>query len=294
MDLSVVIAANDAARSIDRCLQHLARACAGLRAEFIVADASRDDTAARVEAFGRPATLIRCAADTLAPYLWAVGYSHSSGRVVAFTTGHCLVSPGWASALTRALDGGASGAGGALVIGAGTKPLDWAIYYLRYSAVMPHTLGAGRISGEIAGDNAAYTRGALDRHAATFERGFWELDFHRLLRAAGGWLEAVPSATVTFTNSFPAATIIRHRFAHGRHFGAGRVAGGKRTAWQIVVAAPLVPVILAGRAAVRVLRGGPVPWRFAAALPWFLILSAAWAAGEARGALGGGHGDTAG
>ena len=284
MDVSVVIAANDAARSIDRCLRHLARACAGLRAELIVADGSRDDTAARAEAFGSPVTVIRCPADTLAPQLWAIGYRRATGRVVAFTTGHCLVSPGWATALTRAIDGGASGAGGPLVIGAGTRPLDWAIYYLRYSGVMPQTIGAGRIAGEIAGDNAAYSRPALDRHAATFQHGFWEIDVHRLLRADGGWLEAVPAATIAFTNSFPAATIVRHRFAHGRHFGASRVQGGTRAWWQIALTAPLVPFVLAARAAGRLRHAGP-PWRFVAALPWFLVLATAWAAGEAHGAV---------
>jgi glycosyltransferase involved in cell wall biosynthesis len=285
MDLSVVIAANDAARSIDRCLQHLVRACAGLRAELIVADASRDGTAERVEAFGAPARLIRCAGDTLAPRLWALGYRQSTGRVVAFTTGHCLVSPGWAHALTRAVAAGAGGAGGPMVIGDGTRPLDWAVYYLRYSSFMPQTLGAGRITGEIAGDNAAYARTALDRHATSFDRGFWEIDFHRHLRADGGWLAAVPEAVIAFSDSFPASTIIRHRFAHGRHFGAGRVAGGTRRRWQVVAAAPLVPFVVASRAARRAWRADAAPWRFVAALPWFFVLAAAWAAGEARGAL---------
>lgn len=284
MDLSVVIASIDSARSIDQCLRHLERSCEGLHAEFIVADASRDDTAARIAALGGPAMLIPCATDTLAPQLWAAGYRQSTGRIVAFTTGHCLVSPGWAAALTEALDQGATGAGGPLVIGEGTGPLDWAVFYLRYAGVMPHTLGAGRLIGEIAGDNAAYRREALDRHAATFARGFWEIDFHRLVRTDGGWLAAAPRAVVAFSRSFPARTILRHRFAHGRYFGAGRVGGGTRTAWQIVLAAPLVPFVLAGRAAMRAARG-PAPWRFIAALPWFLSLAGAWAAGEAWGAM---------
>lgn len=284
MDLSVVIASIDSARSIDQCLRHVERSCAGLQAEFIVADASRDDTAARVAALNGPAMLIPHAPGTLAPQLWADGYRQSTGRIVAFTTGHCLVSPEWATALTDALAQGATGAGGPLVIGEGTGPLDWAVFYLRYAGVMPHTLGAGRVTGEIAGDNAAYRREALDRHAATFARGFWEVDFHRLVRADGGWLAAAPRAVIAFSRSFPALTILRHRFAHGRHFGAGRVGGGTRTAWQIVLTAPLVPFVLAGRAAMRAARG-PAPWRFIAALPWFLPLAGAWAAGEAWGAL---------
>ncbi|MEO6221794.1 MAG: hypothetical protein ABIP90_00990 [Vicinamibacterales bacterium] len=149
---------------------------------------------------------------------------------------------------------------------------------------MPHTLGSGRTAGEIAGDNAAYLRAALDRHSTTFDRGFWEVDFHRQLRADGGWLAAIPAAAVEFSRSFPFATIFRHRFVHGCFFGAGRVKSGVREARRILLAAPLVPFILAGRAAIRA-AGGPSSWRFVVALPWFLVLATAWAAGEAWGSL---------
>jgi glycosyltransferase involved in cell wall biosynthesis len=284
MDLTVVIASIESSRSIDLCLSHLARSCAGLQVEFIVADASRDDTADRVQAYGGSAILISCRPGTLAPQLWAAGYRKATGRVVAFTTGHCLVSQDWATALIKAIDDGATGAGGPLVIAGGTGPLDWAVFYLRYAGSMPHTLGEGRTAGEIAGDNAAYVRTALDRHATTLSGGFWEIDFHRLVRGDGGWLAAVPHAVIAFSRSFPFATIFRHRFAHGRQFGAGRVKGGTRAAWQIVLAAPLVPFVLAGRAASRA-AGGPAPWKFVAALPWFLPLAFAWAGGEAWGAL---------
>ena len=283
MDVSVVIASIDSAQSIARCLSHLQRSCAGLSTELIVVDASGDGTAGRVRALGLDLPLIEHPVGTLAPQLWADGYRRSTGRVVAFTTGHCLVTPAWASALVTALDQGATGAGGPLVIGSGTRPLDWGIYFLRYAGFMPQTLGSGRIAGEIAGDNAAYTREALDRHMATFDRGFWEIDFHRLVRADGGWLTAVPDAVVEFSRSFPVRTILRHRFAHGCHFGAGRVRSGARTSWQILLAAPLVPLVLASRAARRAASGQSFP-RFAASLPWVLTLAGAWALGEAWGA----------
>lgn len=287
MELSVVVAATDASRSIERCLRHLERSCAGLRAELLVVDASTDDTAARVAALRGAATLFRLRPGTLTPQLWAEGYRRSSGRIVAFTTGHCLVLPAWARSLVQALEAGAAGAGGPLVLGRDTGPLDWAVFYLRYSAFTPERLGAGRIAGDIAGDNAAYRREALDRHAAALERGFWEIDFHRRLRADGDWLAAVPAALIEFGPSFPLRTIISHRFAHGTHFGAARVRGGARARWQIVLAAPLVPLVLAARAAARVLGTNRGRWRFVVALPWFLVLASAWAAGEAWGAMRG-------
>jgi glycosyltransferase involved in cell wall biosynthesis len=280
----VVIASIESSRSIRQCLNHVTRSCEGLRAEVIVADASHDDTAAQVKGMGDPFVLISSPPGTLAPELWAAGYRRASGRVVAFTTGHCLVTPGWAVSLVKAIEDGATGAGGPLVLAGDTGPVDWAIFYLRYAAFMPHTMGSGRLVGEIAGDNAAYAREALDRHSTMFDRGFWEVDFHRCVRADDGWLVGVPSATVEFSRSFPFATIFRHRFVHGRSFGAARVRGGGRAAWQILLAAPLVPFLLAGRAGIRA-AGGPSPWRFVAALPWFLMLAGAWAAGEALGAL---------
>ncbi len=284
VDLTVVIASIDSTRSLASCLAHLARACQGLRAEVIVVDASEGDAADQVKAACAPVTLLQRRAGSLAPHLWAEGFRQSTGRLVAFSTSHCLVSPGWATALIRTIDDGATGAGGPLIIGTRTSPLDWAVFYLRYAAFMPHVLGDGRTDRELAGDNVAYRRDALDRHAATFTQGFWEVDFHRRVRADGGWLAAVPAALVEYSRSFALATILRQRFAHGRDSGASRVTAGIRSSWQVVLAAPVVPFILAARSAVHAV-GGPAPWRLAVALPWFLPLAVAWAAGEAVGAI---------
>ncbi|MEO6221793.1 MAG: glycosyltransferase [Vicinamibacterales bacterium] len=116
MDLTVVIASIESARSITQCLNHMTLACAGLRAEIIVADASHDDTQARVNALMGSSILIACPPGTVAPQLWAAGFRRASGRVVAFTTGHCLVSPAWATSLLKAIGDGAAGAGGPLVL----------------------------------------------------------------------------------------------------------------------------------------------------------------------------------
>ena len=283
----MVIANIDAERSLATCLRNLRTSCAGLDAELIVCESASSAGPRRGLFTDDGIRLLQCPADMLTPGLWAEGFRHSTGRIVAFTTAHCLVSPAWAKDLMAAIDQGAAGAGGPMVIGAGTGPLDWAVFFLRYSAFMPGTLGRGRIAGEIAGDNAAYRRDVLDRHAATFEHGFWEVDFHRLLRADGGWLAAVPTARAELAQSFHLRTIAVHRFRHGRQFGAGRVKDGERGVGQVVIAAPLIPFVLALRAGRRVFSRAGSRWRFAAALPWFLILAGAWAAGEACGALRG-------
>jgi hypothetical protein len=184
------------------------------------------------------------------------------------------------------IEAGATGVGGPFDLAPHTSVTDWAVFYLRYSAFL-HAPARRGVATEIAGDNAAYRRDALDRHAASFGEGFWEVDFHHRVRAEGGTLALVPDAAVTFGRSFPFGTILRQRFVHGRHFGAGRVASGARRAWQVVLAAPVVPLVLVRRIAARVLPHPRHRRRFALALPASLALAAAWSAGEAWGAVAG-------
>lgn len=283
MDLTVVVASLEARHTIAACLDRLETACAGLAHEILVIDASADRTLDAVRGRGGATQMFELPVGTLAPALWSAGIARARGRVVALTTGHCLVTPTWASALVAAIDGGAAAAGGPFRVAQGTGPTDWAVFYLRYSAFLPAVMGAGRIDGELAGDNAAYRHADLMRHPDVYAHGFWELDMHRVIRAEGGWLAAVPEAVCEFGRSFPFLVVARHRFAHGQHSGASRAGQRIRPAWQIVAGAPLVPVVLAVRAAGRVTRDGG-SWRFWAALPWFLTLASCWAAGEAVGA----------
>lgn len=282
MDLTVVVASLEARQTIAACLDLIHASCRDLAYEVIVCDASTDGTAHVLRGRGDVEVVTR-PPGTLAPELWSAGLARARGRFVALTTGHCLVGAAWAPALVQALAGGAAGAGGPLTIAAGTRPIDWAVFYLRYSAFLPGVLGRGRIAGELAGDNVAYRRDRLLPHAEMYDTGFWEVDVHRALRADGGWLEAVPEAACAFGRSFPFLFVARHRFAHGRHFGATRVRQGIRPAWQIVAGAPLVPFVLANRARLRVGRDGG-SWRFWASLPWLIALAACWAGGEAIGA----------
>ena len=285
-DLTVVIATVDAARSIVRCVEAVQRSCSGLRAEIMVVDASTDGTADLIAARWPALCLVRLPTGTLTPRLWAEGAARTTGRVVAFTTGHCAPVEWWARSLLERIDEGAVGAGGPLGLAAAAGVVDRAVFYLRYSGFLPETLGDGRVEGEIAGDNAAYRRDALERHADLVSDGFWEVDFHRAVREDGGWIAASRDAVAWFGPSFPFRTIVRHRFEHGRHFAGSRVRRRETSRWRIVAVSPLVPAVLALRAARRVLPFRTHRMRFLSALPVFTLLAAAWALGEAVGALG--------
>jgi hypothetical protein len=284
-DLSVVVASIDAAHAIASCLRALEEGTRGVEAEVVVVVASRENDAQTARRAAPNATVIVEPSGTLTPVLWARGFHASTGNVVAFTTAHFLVGPGWGRAMLDGVASGAVGVGGPIRLARSTTPTDWATYFLRYSAF----LGLGdhdrAVVADIPGDNAAYERSALERHAESFANGFWEIDFHRRVRADGRELAMLPGAASWFSRSFTLRDITRQRFEHGRHFGAWRVRSGGVSRRRVIAASPLVPPLLLARIAARVARRPSLAWRFAIALPALAVLAVAWALGEVAGAL---------
>jgi len=287
LDVSVIIASVESAESIGRCIESVRAALQGKYSEVIVVDASRDTSADIAERELGHAAVIRCAPGTLTPELWAAGIVRSSGRVIALTTGHFEVGPSWMENLETALREGHTGAAGRLDLGNATSVTDWAVFYLRYSEFLREPKQVQRGVAGIPADNAAYDGEAIRRFVKNSDDGFWEVEFHRQLHAAGGSLAMVPGATARYARSFPFLTIARHRFHHGRHAGAWRVSRALRSPVMIVAGTPLVPFALALRAWRRVRPMLQHRGRFLRALPAFLVLAGCWAVGEAVGAVSG-------
>jgi glycosyltransferase involved in cell wall biosynthesis len=286
-DVSVVIASVESERSIDRCIDSVRDALMGVRSELFVVDASRDGSAEIAEKKLGTAQVTRCAPGTLTPELWATGIARSTGKMVALTTGHFEVAPTWISSLSAGLEGGALGVAGCMDLGSETSVTDWAVFYLRYSEFLVEPERLLRGVGAIPADNAAYDGEAIRRFVTTTDDGFWEVEFHRQLHAAGASLALIGGAGARCLRSFPFATIAGHRYRHGRHAGAWRAATGAKSSLAIIAASPLVPVALAARAWRRVRGSAPHRARFVRALPRFLVLATLWAVGEAVGALAG-------
>ncbi len=286
-DVSVIIASVESAESIGRCIESVRAALERKCSEVIVVDASRDTSADIAERQLGHAAVIRCAPGTLTPELWAAGIVRSTGRVIALTTGHFEVGPTWMENLETALREGHTGAAGRLDLGDATSVTDWAVFYLRYSEFLREPEQVQRGVAGIPADNAAYDGEAIRRFVKNSDDGFWEVEFHRQLHAAGGSLAMVPGATARYARSFPFLTIARHRFHHGRHAGAWRVSRSLRSPVMIVAGTPLVPFALALRAWRRVRSVVEHRGRFLRAIPAFLILAGCWAVGEAVGAVSG-------
>lgn len=279
-DLSVVVACMEADIPLDRCLAALKATCDGLNAEVILVYPG-DAPPRCVEEGCDGVRTVTAGVNALVPELWAKGLRASCGRVVAFSTAHCVVGPSWAPVLLDAIQTGATGAGGAIELDRHTTPLDWAIYFLRFSSFMPPVSASEVV--EIPGDNAAYSRAALERYGALQEAGFWEVEFHQRIRPEGKKLVMAPGATATYCGSLALGTILRHRFLHARRFGLQRADAGVPR-WRIVLAAPVVPWLLAVRAVRRAARRRYLLFRAVLSLPLLILIAAAWATGEAVGA----------
>lgn len=289
-ELSVVLACPDG-RAPDDALGALRRGTEGVSTELLVAAPPDRPSPCPAEADGSPRPRrVQGPAEALVPELWGAGLRAARGSAVAFTTTRFRVGEGWGRALVDALAEGAAGAGGPIRLGAGAGFRCRAVHLLRYA-----DFGPGRAAGpveEIPADNAAYWRTALDRAGGSGEEGFWDVEVHRRLRSDGGELAWVPRAEAKMVDSAALPAFLLQRFRHGRRYGRYRARELETPVWRSLAAAPLVPVVLTVRALRR--HGRRALAASLPAVPHLLLMAAAWAAGEARGAwdvAGGGDRD---
>ena len=100
---TVVVPSYNNAATIGRCLDSLERQdMRGYLEVIVVDDGSRDDSAARASAF--PVTVIRQANQGPAAAR-NCGAAAAQGAIVLFLDSDCVAPPGWARAMTAALDG---------------------------------------------------------------------------------------------------------------------------------------------------------------------------------------------
>jgi hypothetical protein len=229
---------------------------------------------------------VEAPADASVPRLWGLGLSRARGEVVAFTTTQFRPSPDWLAEIRASharLD--AAGIGGPVEPPPTESAFDWAVFFLRYSAYLAHEREAA--VPDLAGDNASYKRAALLAIGAGGDGEFWEQEAHRRLLARGERLVFVPGMRVRQVGSFPAGVFLRQRLRHGRRFGTDRASRHGRI-WRMAAlgASPLIPAVLLGKVALRVLRSRRHAGRLLLALPALAACTGAWAAGEARGYLG--------
>jgi hypothetical protein len=260
IELSVVIAAQDAGPNLKRCVDALTPQLPPAELEILVVGSSGKNV----------------------PQLWSEGIGVAHGKIVALTIENCTPASDWARRMIQAQAGPWSAIGGAIEIEPGANLVDWAVYFCRYSAYMPPF--EPRLAEDPPGDNCSYKSEALGRVRGLMGDGFWETLIHGDMRGRGEQLRLDPSVVVTYCGGLSAWRFFRRRYIHGRYF-AGRRSGGmsRPRRWMRGAAFPAVALVLVHRIGRRVWKKRRHRAKFLAALPLICCFLLAWAAGESAG-----------
>ncbi|MDQ3710697.1 MAG: glycosyltransferase, partial [Acidobacteriota bacterium] len=112
--LSVVLASQNACRSVSECLGEIEKQCQGNAIEIIVVDNSIDGTQDVIARNFPNIKLVRASKDKFIPELWGIGINQSAGDYVAVTTTHFVPSKNWLGEILKKQEAQYAGVGGAI------------------------------------------------------------------------------------------------------------------------------------------------------------------------------------
>jgi len=283
--LSVVVASQNARRSVGDCLRALKEQCDKGAIEIIVVDNSTDETADIIRREFPAVRLVTADREKLIPELWGIGIGETAGDYVALTTSHFVPADNWTAEILRAHEvSDDAGIGGAIENDKRAGAVSWAIYFCRYS---PYMLPFGETQVEdFAADNASYKRHDLERVKDAMRAGFWETFVHQEMRREGMSLLKLPEIIVYHQESFSFSGFMNQRFWHGRQFGETRAAGmsGVRRLMMVLLS-PLIPLVYLFRITRRVVEKRRNVGKFLLAFPILVFFLLSWSTGEFSGYL---------
>jgi hypothetical protein len=218
------------------------------------------------------------------PELRSLGVKRSTGDLVAILEDHGLVDSRWAGALIDAHRDQPWGAVGGAVENGCDGLVNWAAFFCEYTPYMiPVTDGE---HDDLPGNNIAYKRPHLLRHADQLEQGRWESWINDKLRADGVRIASTNAAVVRHIKPFRLGHFLTQRFHFARSFaGMRRVdqSFAKRLAYGVgSLALPMILMVRVCRAALAKRRH---VGRFAASIPLIAVFFTVGAFGEMLGYL---------
>ncbi len=219
------------------------------------------------------------------PELRALGIKAARNDVIALLEDHCLPDAEW---LNSIIDGAISGnlvVGGAIDYAGGSRLVDWAVYFVEYSAFMS-PLDSGIVE-RLPGNNVSYSRAAISLFEDLLDNSAWESVWHERLREKGITLFCNPAMIVYHKREFKLLEFLRLFFIHGRNHGALRhfKSGLYRMMWLLGGFA--TPFLMALRTGENVFRKGRSFGSFIKAFPLVVVFYYAWTLGEVIGTLTG-------
>lgn len=270
---------------LPRCLESLSRQAQETGSEVIVVDRCGGDVARRIERDFPWVRLVRAdpAERASVPELRRRGVAVARGDVVAIIEEHCRAPEGWIETIRRSIRDGDSAIGGPILDDGYARVRDWVVYFSEYNNYLPPWPEGERYI--LNGANIAYPRAVLVRHLDVLGSGYWEVVLHPLI-AREGAMRSVPAMGIPHTGPFDFGYYLEQRYLLSRVWGGTQRAtasAAKRLVY--LVAAPVFPVLLWFRIAMRVARSGRHLGKFALAAPLLAPVVCTYVWGEWLGYL---------
>ena len=218
------------------------------------------------------------------PVLRYRGVQKTRGELVAILEDHVEVAPNWARALIDAHRDNPWAAVGGAVENGKSGLVNWAAFFCEYTPYM--TPVAEGEHADLPGNNIAYKRPYLLRHAKELEKGRWESWINDKLRADGAHIGSTNAAVVRHIKPFRLGHFLVQRFHFSRSYAGMRrpdMTPAKRLIYGLGSLA--LPALLMARITRTALAKGRHLGRFAAALPLVALFLTVGAYGEMLGYL---------
>ena len=174
---------------------------------------------------------------------------------MAILEDHGTVAPNWAATVLQAHQGPWGAVGGAVENGKNGW-VNWAVYFCEYTSYM-NPVAEGE-THDLPGNNIAYKRPHLLRHAAALEEGRWESWINDRLRADGVPLASTGAMVVHHIKPFRLGYFLVQRFHFARSY-AGMRRGDQSLAQRLIYGfgSLALPVLLTARVVRTVLPEAP-------------------------------------
>lgn len=282
--LSVVVVVLGGGAHLVRCLESLGQQAGAPAMEIVV---PHDDRQADVAAFGErfpQVNFLHLSGRRTYAQLRAAGVRASCGKVVAVTEDQCIPPPAWCANVLAAHSAAHAAIGGPVEKHEPDTPLNWAIYLRELGGYMPPM--AEGPSRSLTDCNVTYKRAALDAIVDLWQQSFHEPQVHAALQERGETLWLSPALLTFQQRTLELGPALAERYEFGRLYGSMRAATtptAKRL--LLIVASPLLPVLLLGRAVLTVLRKRRHGMACVRALPYLALFATVWAWGEFLGYL---------
>jgi len=281
--LSVVLASVNGWSMLGPTLRSLDAQPERPKMEVIVVEAVGGATRARLRAHQPPVAIIAVDTKKTIPALRHLGVILARGDLVAILEDHGEVAPDWAADLLEAHEGPWGAVGGTVENGRDGL-VNWAAFFCEYTAYMgPVAEGE---SADLPGNNIAYKRPHLLRHAHELEQGRWESWINDKLRADGVPIASTNKAVVRHIKPFRLGHFLIQRFHFARSYaGMRRVDQAVPRRLIYGLGSLALPVVLTLRVTKTALAKRRHLDKFVACLPLIALFYTIGAAGEMIGYL---------